>query len=77
MQPVTTATCGILAARREVPELKAADLQHDPIVAADLRQLVQQADADVAAQEAVRRSVQFIQQTAADVAARNVRLPAI
>ena len=25
--------------RREVPELKAADLQHDPIVAADLRQL--------------------------------------
>ena len=34
-----------------MPQLKAADLQHDPIVGGHSRQVIQQAPADVAAQE--------------------------
>ena len=44
---------GILtqSVRSTMPQLKAADLQYDPIVGPDVRQLIQQAQADVAAQK--------------------------
>ena len=53
-QPVTTATCGMRHVAGQMPQLETAQLQHDPVVAADLRELLQQAAADVAAEPCPR-----------------------